>query len=135
MKAQTAPKTTVWHQLYFVLASLLGLLCIVIGLSTFVNTLLTSTVFKVTEQRYQLPPQPPIDVEGLTQDQNLDDAQRQALTQWQLDYQNWQEEQQNYSWEEQDRKRSFSWSLALLLTGAPVFALHAPVVFGWSRKG
>lgn len=134
MKTSVATKPTLWHQLYFVLASLLGLLCIVIGLSVFVNTLLSSTLFKVEEQRYQIPPQPPIDAVMLSQVQNLDESQRQALTQWQQDYQNWQDEQQNYSWEAESRKRSFAWSLALLLTGVPVFALHAPIVFGWSRK-
>lgn len=134
MKAVTAPKPTLWHQLYFVLASLLGLLCIVIGLSVFVNTLLSSTVFKVNEQRYQIPPQPPVDISGVKTDPALSESERAALAQWEVDYKNWQTEQQNYSWEDENRKRSFAWSLALLITGVPVFALHAPTVFGWGKK-
>ena len=133
MKKISVSSFSVWLQLYFVCATLLGLVCLVIGVSTLINTFLTSTVFKVREN-IAAPPQPYMEITKLQEPANLTPEEKQALAQWQADYSKWQRNQASYDFEAENRKRSLAWSLALILTGAPVFALHAPVVFRKARS-
>ena len=135
----TPPKPTLWHQLYFVLASLIGLICIVIGASVFLNTLLTSTVFKTNQPNYNMPPEPisyqrQVAIDELKESDELTEEQKATVARWEKEYQRWEEEQRNFDWEANNRKQSFAWSLSLLITGVPIFALHAPVVFGWGKR-
>ena len=133
MKQTSSPKASLWNQLYFVLATLLGLLCVVIGATTLLNTWLTASIFKVEEPRYNMPPQPYVETDRY-QDSATTPQQKEDLARWQQDYKQWEEEQKNYSYEEMNRRRNYAWSLALLLTGAPVFALHAPTVFKRAKR-
>lgn len=133
MKTSTPTKVSLWNQLYFVLASLLGLICLVIGVSTAINTVLITSLLKVKT----VPTMPPNPVEipdpklG-TREATLTPEQQQALESWRMEYQQWQKTQASFDYEAEQRKRDLAWSIALIITGAPVFALHAPVVF---RRG
>lgn len=122
-------KLSLWLQLYFVLASLLGLVLIVIGLSSLVNTLLTSTVLKVPSPRFNMPPQPYVETQRIKETEGLTEEQKQALEKWQQDYERWQQEEAKRDYASEERKRALSWAIAMLVTGIPVFAVHAPYVF------
>lgn len=130
-RSNSSQQATTWlTQLYFVLASLLGLLCLVIGIATLVNTLLMTYVVKVKAPRYSQPPQPYVEVAQLEKTTALSPDEKEALARWQQDYELWEKEQRDYDYEAENRRRSLAWSIALIITGAPVFALHAPRVFG-----
>ncbi|HYD34850.1 MAG TPA: hypothetical protein VD999_02185 [Vitreimonas sp.] len=125
----SAPKLSLWNQLYFVLATLIGLICLVIGISSLVNTWLLSSFFKVEEPRYSMPPQPYFDTTQFEKGRDVTAEQKESLALWQAEYKRWEEEQKNFDYQAQQRKRDYAWAIALILTGGPVFALHAPVVF------
>jgi hypothetical protein len=133
-KAPQATKLSIWFQLYFVAATLIGLICLVFGSSSLINTLLTSTVFQVKSQKYSMPPQPAVFDKSVYNEGELTESQRIALENWERDYQSWQDEQKNYDYEAESRKRSLAWAVALIVTGIPVFALHAPVVFRKTKE-
>jgi hypothetical protein len=123
-------KPSVWLQLYFVLATLIGLICLVFGVSSLVNTALTSTVLVVKSQHYNQPPMPPMaDSKAWLNSDELTESQRQSLTMWEADYERWKVEQKDYDYEAENRKRSMASAIAMIITGIPVFALHAPKVF------
>lgn len=136
VKNSEAPKRSIWLQLYFVLASLLGLVCLVIGLSTGINTLLISTILKVeTTRTFSPPPAPYIDPAVKSAMGSSPSAELNAKFQsWQDEYARWEKEQQLTDWETQERKRSLAWSIALLITGLPVFLLHAPMLFRSAKQ-
>lgn len=124
-------KPSLWLQLYFVLASLIGLIMLVVGSSSLINTALTSTLLKTNTGNFQSqPPQPYLvsdKLEGM-QDE-LSEEDRQALAQWRQDYKNWQDTEAKRDYQKEQRNQSIAWALALILTGAPVFFIHAPFVF------
>lgn len=128
-KSPSSTKSSIWNQLYFVLATLIGLICLVIGVSTLVNTVIGTYILPVKTPRFNAPPQPYVEIQTLNDRQDLTQDQRQALAAWQKDYQLWETEQKNYDYEAENRRRSLAWSIAMIVTGVPVFALHAPVVF------
>lgn len=120
--------------LYFVLASLLGLLMLVMGIASASNTALEQYVFKPKSQTRGIPPEPFISstVKQLEEPkikEELTPEQKAALEQWRLDYAAWQEEQKNFDWEAENRKRSLSFALSMIIAGGPVFLIHAPFVF------
>ena len=128
-------RPSVWLQLYFVLASLLGLVLIVIGASTYLTTTLTQHYFKPVPPERPMPPAPYVNEEALRmiEDKNLsaDSETEVAYQSWRSDYKMWQQDQQEspYDWEAENRKRTMAWSLAMLIVGAPVFLIHAPFIF------
>lgn len=126
---KSQPKSSLWNQLYFVLATMLGLVFLVIGSATLLNTMISTYVLPVKTPQYNAPPQPYVEVTKLSANEDLTEDQRQALVAWQADYKRWELEQKNYDYEAENRRRSLAWSIAMLVTGLPVFALHAPVVF------
>jgi hypothetical protein len=121
---------SLWLQLYFVFASLLGLVLIVFGTATLTNTLLKATVLKNDQARfYNPPPQPYIDSAKLEGNSELSDEDKEALTKWRQDYQAFQEKEATRDYEAEGRRDAVAFSIAVLITGIPIFALHAPVIF------
>lgn len=119
-----------WLQLYFVLASLLGLFLIAVGSVILINTTLAQTVFKVESQNYRpVPVQPYISPEAIESNTELSEGDKQSLRQWQADYEEWENSQGEYDFETEQRKRAFSMGIAMVVAGTPLFALHAPVLF------
>ncbi len=127
-----------WKTLYFVLATLLGLVLLVIGAVSGVNTLLTTYVFPVKSYPQGRPIDPPFyqqaELTRLKESEEITAEQKQALVQWEQDYARWQEEESQYDYEAENRKRSLANSVAMILAGVPVFALHAPRIFTGERK-
>jgi len=128
-KSSSSPTSPHWIvQLYFVLASLLGLAMLVIGSSIGLNALLTQYIF--TPQRYVSPPARPFVLDQpVYESENLTVEQQMALTEWQADYDAWQTAETEIDYETESRKRSFATALGMILVGLPVFLIHAPFVF------
>lgn len=120
-------------QLYFVLASLLGLVMLVVGSSIGINALLSQHVF-VPRQRISPPPRPFVLDQPNIDTSNLSEEQQTALSEWQADYDAWQKTENEIDYEEESRKRTFAAALGMILVGAPVFLLHVPFVFRQARK-
>lgn len=117
--------------IYFVLASLIALVLIVIGSVNFVRLGLNSVIGIQPYPRFDAPypaMEKPIGLNE-AQTQELTEEQRAALEEWQMRYDAWKEEEANFNYEANDRKREIATSLAMLIVGIPVFALHAPYVF------
>jgi hypothetical protein len=124
-----------WKTLYFVLATLLGLVLIVIGVVSGVNTALTTYVFPIRSFPQSRPYDPPVvDVKKLEASEELTAEQKKALAQWEQDYKNWQDTESKYDYEAENRKRTIANAIAMILAGVPVFVLHAPHVFMSERK-
>ncbi len=120
-------------QSYFVLASLLGLLLIVMGAVNGVRLGL-HTVLGVKPYPSFTAPYPNLErfpgekqVENNTDD--LTQEQRDRLTEWQSLYDQWQEQEREYNSQDQQIRREIAWFLAMLAVGIPVFAIHSPYVF------
>lgn len=134
--SSTFTTSSAWLQLYFVLASLLGLSTLVLGISIFINTLLNMTVLKPRPQR-SMPPTPYFSAEmekfekggaEFTEDEKV------TIDQWKQDYAMWEADHKDYDYETEGRKRSLAFAIALIAVGTPVFALHAPTLFKSARK-
>lgn len=119
---------SIWLQLYFVCASLLGLLLISIGSVTLINMGLNSTVLKV-ESTNQMPPMPYLDSDTIANNTQLTTEDKKALQQWNNEYTKWQESESKRDYQAEGRKQGIAMGLALLVTGLPIFFLHAPVLF------
>jgi Lon protease-like protein len=113
-------------QLYFVLATLVGLILIIIGSVTVVKIGLDQVVGVKPYPEFSAP-YPPSDIRSLKE--GATESQAQALAKWEQDYNNWQEEMKSYNAHEQQIKRDIAQSLAMLLVGIPVFLIHSPRVF------
>lgn len=116
-------------QLYFVLAALLGLVLIVVA-SVGLAELGLKELIGVKEYPEFTAPYPVRDP-GLVEanSEQLTESQRESLAQWETDYKRWQQEQREFNQSDQRRRRQIASSLAMLLIGIPVFAIHAPYVF------
>lgn len=113
-------------QLYFVLATLVGLILIIIGSVTLVKTGLDQVVGVKPYPDFTAP-YPPTEVDTLRE--SATESQSQALAEWEAEYARWQEELQSYNSQEQQIKRDIAQALAMLLVGVPVFLIHSPRVF------
>lgn len=120
---------SIWLQLYFVCASLLGLILISIGSVTLINMTLNSTVLKVESTVNQMPPMPYISSESITNNTQLSEEDKKALQQWNQEYTRWQESESKRDYQAENRKQGLAMGLALLVTGFPIFTLHAPLLF------
>lgn len=67
--------------------------------------------------------------ESINDNESLTPEQQQALADWEREFQAWQKDQQEFDYEAENRKRALAFSIAMLITGIPVFAAHAPWVF------
>ncbi|MEO8582024.1 MAG: hypothetical protein ABI425_05640 [Patescibacteria group bacterium] len=115
-------------QIYFVLASLIGLILIVISCVN-ISRLALNEVLGVRDY----PESPPYLYKdpnlATTPPENVTAEERQNFDQWQKDYTDWQQKQKDYNSSDQNRRRQIAESLAMLVVGIPVFAFHAPYVF------
>lgn len=116
-------------QIYFVLASLIGLILIVIS-GVNLSKLVLNQLIGVKDYPEFSAPYPVKDpgmasstTEGLTQ------QQKDKIAQWEKDYDAWIQQQKDYNSSDQNRRREIAESLAMLIVGIPVFAIHAPYVF------
>lgn len=117
-------------QIYFVLATLIGLVLIVIS-GVNLSRLVLNEALGVKEYPDFSAPYPPYKDPTMTASsaQNLTPEEKESLNQWQKEYDAWQEKQKAYNSADQNRRRQIAEALAMLIVGIPVFAFHAPYVF------
>lgn len=119
-------------QSYFVLATLLGLILVVIGSVSLVQ-LGIKEALGVKSYPYFNAPYPDLG-ERFPGEKSLDQSeltaeQQQRLADWSAQYDKWKAEEAAYNNQDQERRREIASSLAMLIVGLPVFGLHAPQVF------
>jgi hypothetical protein len=123
------PSEKSWFiQAYFVVATLIGLLLLVIA-SVNIVSLGTRTLLGVKP----FPSFPPTPL-SFAQQNGIDKTQLTAKQQKRFDeiaadYERQMKEQAAFDHEEQSKRTELAWSLAMLIVGVPVFAIHAPRVF------
>lgn len=134
MSAKNASKKRIssrplWTVIYFVLAALIGLILIVIG-GVNISRLVLNQVLGVKDYPEFSAPFPYKDP-GLVEPNTLGATaeQQKSLEQWHQDYTRYQEQLKNYNTSDQNRRRQIAESLAMIVIGVPVFALHAPHIF------
>jgi Lon protease-like protein len=117
-------------QIYFVLATLIGLILIVIS-GVNVSRLVLNELLGVEQYPSFGTPYPPYKDPGLSTPnaENLTTEDKEALEEWKKEYEAWQQKEREYNSEDQNRRRQIAESLAMLIVGVPVFAIHAPYVF------
>lgn len=138
--------------LYFVLASLIGLICMVVGSVMILNTLLTQFVFVPIKRPLSPAPFPPLDEQvtrpavptaltpktstpgAATASVTLSPEEQAALERWRVDYTTWEQQEKNYDYEKEDRKRTYANALALLVVGLPVFVFHVPQIMNRKNR-
>lgn len=119
-------------QLYFVLATLIGLILIIFGTVTLVKQGLDKAVGVKPYPDYTAPYPPTTDATKL--DAIATESQKEALAKWEKDYSQWQSDIKTYNAQEQQMRRDLSQSLSMLLVGIPVFLIHSPRIFKKSKN-
>lgn len=114
-------------QLYFVLATLIGLILIIFGTVTLVKQGLDRAVGVKPYPDYTAPYPPTTDINKF--DEIATESQKEALAKWERDYTQWQSDIKDFNAQEQQIKRDISQSLAMLVVGIPVFLIHSPRIF------
>ncbi len=121
-----------WIQIYFVLAALIGLILIVIG-GVSLSQLALNSVLGVKDYPEFSAPFPYKDPTLVRpNDDGVTPDQKASLEKWHQEYQSYQEQLKSYNATDQNRRRRIAESLAMIVVGVPVFALHAPHIF---KKG
>lgn len=115
-------------QLYFVLATLVGLVLIIIGSVTVVRIGLDKVVGVKPYPEFTAPYPPGFD-KGQFADEGVTESQKAALASWEQEYSQWQTEYKEYNKEDQQFKREITQAVSMLLVGIPVFLIHSPRVF------
>lgn len=116
-------------QIYFVLASLIGLILMVISGVT-LSRLVLNELIGVKEYPSFSAPYPVKDPGIITAEtEGLTPEQKESLAQWEKEYADWQQREKEFNSEDQNRRRQIAESLAMLIVGLPVFGFHAPYVF------
>lgn len=116
-------------QLYFVLASIVGLILLIIGSVSGIKIGLDKIIGVQPYPEFSTP-YPPTKENFVTSDTTeISESQKQALADWEDQYTQWQESQKNYNQEEQRIKRDMAQALAMIAVGVPVFWIHAPRLF------
>lgn len=123
-------------QIYFVIATLIGLILIVMS-----GVALTQLVLKeflgVKDYPSFNSPTPVLEKfpgQSELKDEELTEDQKQKLAEWETEYDQWKEAEKSYNSEEQSKKREIATSLAMLIVGIPVFLIHAPYVFKKNKQ-
>jgi Lon protease-like protein len=117
-------------QLYFVLASLTGLILMIIG-SVSIIKIGADKLIGVQPYPEFTAPYPPT-VSESSKDaikETATESQKADLAEWEQNYTQWQEAQKNYNQEEQRIKRDLAQALSMIAVGIPVFWIHAPRIF------
>lgn len=117
-------------QIYFVLATLIGLILIVIS-GVNISRLVLNQVLGVKDYPEFSAPYPPYKDPNLvsSEDKGLTDQQRATVVEWEKNYNKWLEDQKSFNSADQNRRRQIAEALAMLIVGVPVFVIHAPSVF------
>ena len=110
--------------LYYSLASLGGLLLLVISVVSLLQLGFSELLNNPKQPSYSQPPDLQSYVGEVKDSGDLTAAQLQSLEEWQKDYDEWRDEQKNFDWEESANKGQISFSLAMLLVGLPIFLVH-----------
>lgn len=119
-------------QLYFVLATLVGLILIIIASVSLVKMGLDSVLGVQQYPQFSAPYPPTRDIVN-PDDPAATESQREALSEWEANYSSWKENDSKYNAAEQNIKRDTAQSLAMLIVGLPVFLIHMPKVFGKAK--
>jgi len=131
-------KHSLVRTIYLYLFALLGLALITVGTVRLVNLGLKTHVFKKADQQYYAVPQPrtlpnsevngEALVENCKSNEELSQEQKNFLSAWKADYQNWKEKQESNERLKSQRQEKAANSLALLIVGLPLFAYHWGVI-------
>lgn len=118
-------------QIYFVLATLIGLVLIVIASVNVVQLGLKEIlgVQPYPEYRAPYPSMEKYPGEEAVSEAEMTAEQQEKLAQWEREYDQWKEQEANYNSQDQQLRRDIASSLAMLIVGIPVFVIHAPYVF------
>lgn len=116
------------RKFYFTVASLGGLLLIVIATVSVLQLGIT-TLLKTQRQDFKTaPPEVTPYVGDLTDKEGLTTAQKEAIEDWQKDYDKWRQEQKNFDWNTNAKKEQLAMSLSFLIVGLPIFLYHVRFV-------
>lgn len=111
--------------LYYAVASLGGLFLIVVGLVIALQATLSNYALKAPKQSMSIqPPDLKSYVGDLSVKEGLTNAQKDALAEWQQDYNKWREDQKNFDWQSAGQKSQYSFAGSMLLVGIPIFLYH-----------
>lgn len=116
-------------QLYFVLASLTGLILMIIGSVSIIKIGADKLIGVQPYPEFTAPypaTAPEFSKEAI---ETATESQKLALADWEKNYTQWQEAQKNYNQEEQRIKRDLAQALSMIAVGIPVFWIHAPRIF------
>lgn len=121
-------------QLYFVLATLIALILIVIGSVNGAQLILKNVLGVKPYPSFSAPYPSDFKLRGvaepvLTGEEVATAEQQRKIAEWEALYDQWQQEQRQYNEADQTMRRELATALAMLVVGVPVFALHAPYVF------
>jgi len=128
---------------YLYLFALLGLVLLTIGCVRFIDLGLRTFVFTAADQEQRLmytqPSLAPVPVEKI---QALSDAEsvelsaveKQALQQWLVDYNSWQENNAKIDYLASSRQRNASLNLALIIVGLPLYLFHWLIIRRESKE-
>ena len=118
-------------QIYFVVATLIGLILIVMS-SVALAQLGLKTLLGVKDYPNFRSPTPVLEKypgQAELQEEELTETQKVKLVEWEKEYDAWKMEEKAYDSEDQAKRREIATSLAMLIVGIPVFLIHAPYVF------
>lgn len=119
--------------IYLYLFTLVGLTLLIIGTVRFLDMGLKAFIFTQAEEQERLyQKQPPVPfalerVEQITQGQTsavLSPEEKSALSQWLIDYRNWQEQSAKVDPVTSQRHRDASINLSMILIGLPLYFYH-----------
>lgn len=122
-------KTFSLIQLYFVLASLTGLILLIIGSVSIIKIGADKLIGVQPYPEFSAPYPPVLSEFSKETIQTATESQKLALADWEKNYIQWQEAQKNYNQAEQSIKRDLAQALSMIAVGIPVFWIHVPRIF------
>jgi hypothetical protein len=132
-------KNSLIRTIYLYLFALVGLALITIGTVRLVNLGLKTYVFTKADQQYYSTPAEPrllpdsdIDAKTLAEkcekSEELSEEERNLISSWLNDYENWKQKQNPEERLASRRQESAANSLAMLIVGIPLFLYHWGVI-------
>lgn len=116
-------------QLYFVLASLAGLILLIIGSVSIIKIGADKLIGVQPYPEFSAPYPPTLQEYQGKATGAVTYSQKAALAEWEKNYSEWQVAQKDYNQEEQRIKRDLAQALSMIVVGIPVFWIHAPRIF------
>lgn len=120
--------------IYLYLATLIGLVLIIIGAVNFINMGLKTFIFTKAEEdqryRYEMmtPGSPISNIERLEEDERLSEEEIELIKMWLGDYKDWKERTSKIDYVIINRHRDASINLALILVGLPLYIYHWRII-------